>query len=124
MPDLREQAAAWLARGWPAVVVEVTEARGSAPREAGTRMLVDATGASSTIGGGHLELKAIAEARAMLAEIGPPSAEPARRCAARSRHYPLGPALGQCCGGAVTLSFSPLDAATLDAWPKAPPRFH
>jgi xanthine dehydrogenase accessory factor len=42
----------------------------------------------------------------------------------RSAHYPLGPALGQCCGGAVTLGFSPLDAAAVAAWPLAAPRFH
>ncbi len=42
MNALRDTAAAWLARGEPAVLVEVTEALGSAPREAGTRMLVSA----------------------------------------------------------------------------------
>ena len=35
------------------VVVEVLEARGSAPRAAGTRMLVRAERAVGTIGGGH-----------------------------------------------------------------------
>ena len=39
-------------------------------------------------------------------------------------HFPLGPALGQCCGGAVTLRFSPLDAAALAGWPQPAPRFH
>ncbi len=115
MHDLRALAAAWLAEGRCAVVVEVMEARGSAPRTAGTRMLVATDCAAGTIGGGHLELKAIDEARAMLQtnEPGP-----------RSRHYPLGPALGQCCGGAVTLSLARLDAAALAAWPQTPPRFH
>ena len=44
--------------------------------------------------------------------------------APHSVHYPLGPALGQCCGGAVTLSFTLLDAAMVDAWPAAAPLFH
>ena len=115
MADLRTLAAGWLERGRPAVVVEVAAARGSVPREPGTRMLVDAGTAAGTIGGGHLELKAIEEARAMLA---------ADDRAPRRRHFPLGPALGQCCGGAVTLAFAPLDAAALAAWPPGRPRFH
>ena len=63
MASLRDTAARWLADGTPAVLVEVTEALGSAPREAGTRMLVSATQCDGTIGGGHLELKAIERAR-------------------------------------------------------------
>jgi xanthine dehydrogenase accessory factor len=112
---LRETAARWLADGEPVVLVEVTDALGSAPREAGTRMLVGASRCAGTVGGGHLELKAIERARRMLAsgDLSPQSA-----------HYPLGPALGQCCGGAVTLGFTRLDARTLGAWPKAAPRFH
>lgn len=112
---MRDTAAAWFAAGTPAVLVEVTEALGSAPREAGTRMLVSAQRCEGTIGGGHLELKAIERAWRMLAagDAGPQSA-----------HYPLGPALGQCCGGAVTLGFSALDAKTVAAWPLAAPRFH
>lgn len=115
MATLRDTAAAWLAAGTPAVVVEVTQALGSVPREAGTRMLVAATCCEGTIGGGHLELKAIERARHLLAAGG---------TATQSAHYPLGPALGQCCGGAVTLGFAPLDAAAVAAWPLAAPRFH
>lgn len=115
MNGLRASAARWLASGQGAVLVEVTEARGSVPREAGTRMLVGAHQTAGTIGGGHLELKAIEQARQMLVtqDTGP-----------RSAHYALGPALGQCCGGAVTLRLSWLDAAALAAWPLEPPRFH
>jgi hypothetical protein len=36
----------------------------------------------------------------------------------------LGPTLGQCCGGVVTLRFEVLSAATLAAWQVPPPRFH
>ena len=115
MATLRDTAAAWLAAGTPAIVIEVTEALGSAPREAGTRMLVGADRCEGTIGGGHLELKAIERARRLLTtgERGPQSA-----------HYPLGPALGQCCGGAVTLGFGVLDARAVAAWPLTAPRFH
>ena len=67
MASLRDTAARWLADGTPAVLVEVTQALGSAPREAGTRMLVSATQCEGTIGGGHLELKAIERARRLLA---------------------------------------------------------
>ena len=115
MSTLRALAGSWLATGRPAVVVEVLHARGSVPREAGTRMLVSLVDAAGTVGGGHLELKAIALARAMLEQ---------GDLHARTEHYPLGPALGQCCGGAVTLVYAPLDAAALARWPLDPPRFH
>ena len=116
---LRETARRWLAEGRATVQVEVTQARGSVPRGAGTRMLVAADACAGTIGGGHLELKAIAHARALLrgaVEAIPSTLED-------SLHFPLGPALGQCCGGAVTLGFARLDAAALDRWPAEPPLF-
>ncbi|TXH58550.1 MAG: hypothetical protein E6Q93_10390, partial [Burkholderiaceae bacterium] len=69
MNALRDLAAAWLAQGTPAVLVEVSEALGSAPREAGARILVSATRCAGTVGGGHLELKAIERARQMLASV-------------------------------------------------------
>ena len=113
--SLQYSATEWLCAGVPGVVVEVSAARGSVPRERGTRMLVSAAQALGTIGGGHLELLAIDIARQMLAR--PDAVEPFER------HFPLGPALGQCCGGAVTLRFSRLDARCLRAWPSADPRF-
>lgn len=72
--------------------VVVAEAAGSAPREAGAAMLVWPGGQSGTIGGGALEFEAARRAIAAIAE-------------GRDRldREPLGPALGQCCGGAVTL---------------------
>ena len=68
---LRDRAAAWLGDARPAVVVEVVSVRGSVPRGVGTRMLVGADESLGTIGGGHLELKAITAARAMLAAGAP-----------------------------------------------------
>ena len=115
MDTLRDIGMQWLASGEPAVLVEVTDTRGSVPREAGTRMLVSASRLAGTVGGGHLELQAIELARRKLASDD---------ASAQSAHYPLGPALGQCCGGAVTLGFSRLDARALGAWPLAAPRFH
>lgn len=115
---VREAAQAWLRDGRPAVVVSVVEAKGSVPRLPGTCMLVG-DGQSigqciGTIGGGHLELQAIAEATELLAS---------GRTACQI-HYPLGPALGQCCGGAVTLAFERLDAERLARWPVPQPLFH
>ncbi|MEQ1805443.1 MAG: xanthine dehydrogenase accessory protein XdhC [Burkholderiaceae bacterium] len=115
MPTLRATAAAWLAAHKPAVIVEVDVAQGSVPREAGTRMLVSADECIGTVGGGHLEWKASAKARDMLAQGG--------AAAAQTEHYPLGPALGQCCGGAVTLTYAALDAAALARWPPPEPLF-
>lgn len=115
MHELLRAAEDFIACGEPAILVEVTEARGSAPRAPGTRMLVSGQQIVGTIGGGHLEWKAIDNAQGMLCRSTP---EP------QSVHYPLGPALGQCCGGAVTLGFSILDSALLAQWPRPAPRFH
>lgn len=71
----------------------VTKTKGSAPRNAGTSMLVWPDGQDGTIGGGTLEFQAIATARDLLKSGN----------ANHTNHVPLGPALGQCCGGAVTL---------------------
>jgi xanthine dehydrogenase accessory factor len=112
--DTRQAARQALAAGQRAVVVEVLEARGSTPRAAGTRMLVLPGHAVGTIGGGHLEAKALQTARALLDR---PAAAP------HSEHFPLGPALGQCCGGAVTLAYTALSADSLARWPEPAPLF-
>lgn len=121
--DTRHAATQWLAQGIPAVVVEVRQARGSAPRAAGTRMLVSGVQVLGSVGGGHLEWKALATARAMLAERGS-GASGEVPIAPRSQHFPLGPALGQCCGGAVDLDYALLDAPTLARWLRPQPLFH
>ncbi|MEY8878936.1 MAG: xanthine dehydrogenase accessory protein XdhC [Leptothrix sp. (in: b-proteobacteria)] len=124
---LHATAERWLREGRAAMDVEVLAHRGSVPREAGTHMLVSADAVAGTIGGGHLELKAIAAARALLAEraaVHDATGDAPRFDATPvDVHYPLGPALGQCCGGAVTLRTAPLNAARLAGWPAAPPRF-
>jgi xanthine dehydrogenase accessory factor len=74
-------------------LISVIGAAGSVPREAGARVVLQPTGGFfGTIGGGRLEYEAIAAARAVLA---------AGRGRAQFRDWPLGPNLGQCCGGVV-----------------------
>jgi xanthine dehydrogenase accessory factor len=97
-----------LAARMPAVLVTVAIVEGSGPREPGARMLVAGEQLAGTVGGGHLELRAIEIGRAMLAD-------------GRARHFErfaLGPSLGQCCGGVVHLAFEliePRQAALLAA---------
>jgi xanthine dehydrogenase accessory factor len=83
------------------VLVTVAVVEGSVPREPGAKMLVDAVHQWGTVGGGHLELRGVETARAMLA------AKQVRRL----ERFPLGPSLGQCCGGVVQLAFERLDHA-------------
>ena len=84
--------------------VVIAEVKGSSPREVGAAMLVWASGQSGTIGGGALEWQAAARARAMLGAGG-----------TRLDHEALGPNLGQCCGGAVTLVTEVYDVQNLPA---------
>ncbi|MBV7394277.1 xanthine dehydrogenase accessory protein XdhC [Mameliella sediminis] len=79
--------------------VVVASVAGSAPREVGAAMLVWDGGQTGTIGGGTLEFEA---------------AQMARHRDGLTRHA-LGPDLGQCCGGAVTLLTEHFDAAALQA---------
>jgi len=113
-PDPRSLARQWLDQGQPAMLVQVIASQGSVPRGAGTRMLVTTDAVIGTIGGGHLELQAIAQARAQLTAG---QAEP------QQQHYALGPTLGQCCGGALDVRTERLSAAALTSWPEEPPLF-
>jgi xanthine dehydrogenase accessory factor len=88
-----------------AVRVVVTATQGSVPRDAGTWMaVIDDAGPTllGTIGGGRLEFDAIAHAQALLQGTNSDT----------TRRYPLGPSLGQCCGGVVDLRFELHDANT------------
>ena len=81
-------------------MVSIVDAKGSAPREAGARMVVLEDGSfAGTIGGGTLEWRAISRAREALAKGGTGADPPAVDLARMS----LGPDLGQCCGGSVRL---------------------
>ena len=111
----------------PAVLVHVESTQGSAPREAGTWMAVFAQALVGTIGGGHLEHVAIAQARAILKDSSATCVQAA--CAAddgrvtqpilqpthQTMRFALGPALGQCCGGVVHVRFEPVRAQDLPA---------
>ncbi len=92
-----------LAEQEPVVLVRVAVAKGSTPREAGVSMLVTERAVHGTIGGGRLEWDAIQRARTLLGgdEI------------RATLEVPLGPAVGQCCGGHVTLSLARAGAAEL-----------
>ena len=86
------------------VRVLITGTSGSTPRETGASMLVWDIGLAGTIGGGTLEHSAISIARQLL-ETG--NSDPILRREA------LGPGLGQCCGGAMTLLFERIDRESL-----------
>ncbi|KAB8060066.1 xanthine dehydrogenase accessory protein XdhC [Janthinobacterium sp. FT14W] len=83
------------------VLVTVALVEGSGPREAGAKMRVSLDGQIDTIGGGHLELRAVEIAKTMLVT---------GDTQARFERFALGPSLGQCCGGVVYLAFEPVDA--------------
>ncbi|SMD03079.1 xanthine dehydrogenase accessory protein XdhC [Rhizobium sp. RU36D] len=92
--------AQFLATHPTSVSVEVTAARGSTPRDAGTVMIVADEAIWGTIGGGQLEFMAIDHARGMLrGEV-----------LADELDIPLGPEIGQCCGGRTVLRFATVDA--------------
>ena len=94
--------------GQPCALVTVAGVAGSAPREAGARMIVAPDQLLGTIGGGNLEFEAARIARARLAA---PAAGPRRFV----ELFPLGPMLEQCCGGAVYLHFELFTAAAGEA---------
>jgi xanthine dehydrogenase accessory factor len=85
----------FLALAPAAILVEIEAVKGSSPREAGTLMLVSQEALWETIGGGQFEYMAIDHARTML------------RTGATEDHMdiPLGPEIGQCCGGRTLLRF-------------------
>ena len=99
------QLAAFFANNDPVVRIDVTQALGSTPRETGAWMLASTTGLFGTIGGGQLEMMALTQARDLLASGD----------AEGTMDVPLGPEIGQCCGGRVALSLVLLDAKGIEA---------
>ncbi len=97
---------AFLEREYRIVIVEIREAIGSTPRETGAFMLVSPTDAHGTIGGGQMEHVAIDNARALLAGVSD----------IFEMDIPLGPEIGQCCGGRVILTFRIGDDEARAAW--------
>ena len=84
------------AEGEAYVLVTVLGTKGSTPRDMGTKMVFGAESSFGTIGGGHLEYRANMIAARLLAE---------QKQSQRIETFPLGPSLGQCCGGRVNLLF-------------------
>ncbi len=103
MADWARQALERLAVGGPCALVTLLAIEGSAPREAGCKMVVWDDGQAGMIGGGNLEFQATEQARRMLAK------GEAVRFAIQD--YPLGPLLAQCCGGRVRLMIERLEAS-------------
>ena len=87
------------------VLVTVLGTRGSTPRDCGTKMVVTRTKSYATIGGGHLEFKAIEQARKLLTEA---------QSKQKFEHFPLGAKLGQCCGGQATILFESFIKTNID----------
>ncbi len=85
------------------VLVRIEAAEGSTPREAGACMAVSPVAVAGTIGGGQLEFHCIDIARHMLSE----GAED------QLLDIPLGPQMGQCCGGRVRVSLRHAGAAEI-----------
>ncbi|MCX2695788.1 MULTISPECIES: xanthine dehydrogenase accessory protein XdhC [Ochrobactrum] len=94
MSGRRDDIRDFLNRRPDCVLVEVADVKGSAPRDVGTWMLVARDMIFRTIGGGQLEYMAIDHARKILAGGRDTPMD-----------IPLGPEIGQCCGGRVALSF-------------------
>jgi xanthine dehydrogenase accessory factor len=84
----------FLAANPATIVAELTAVRGSSPREAGTFMLISPTAQIGTIGGGALEYMVIDRARQVLRDGEDQD----------SLDIPLGPEIGQCCGGRVDVA--------------------
>lgn len=95
----------FLSRAKGVVLVSVSRALGSTPREEGAWMLVAPAAIFGTVGGGQLEFMAIERARAMIAD----------GTRTETLDIPLGPEIGQCCGGRVGIELALVDEALRDA---------
>lgn len=104
MINLWPKALALLKTRSDCVMVTVTKAEGSTPREEGAQMLVTAQGFHGTIGGGTLEWLAMAEAQSLLG----------KSKSIRTLTKSLGPDLGQCCGGRMALRLESLTSADIE----------
>ncbi|PCI63421.1 MAG: xanthine dehydrogenase accessory protein XdhC [Kordiimonadales bacterium] len=83
------------------ILVTIVGAKGSVPRETGTKMLVSDCSLEGTIGGGNFEFKIIEQARKFLKQTDTEYV---------FQSYALGPLLEQCCGGNVTILLERIEA--------------
>lgn len=93
------------ASGEPYVLVTILAVRGSAPRDSGTKMVVSSSATFDSIGGGHLEHQATKIALGLLAR---------GQATQQLEHFPLGPKLGQCCGGTTSVLFESFAGADIN----------
>jgi len=99
------QASLTLAReGRAYVLVTIIGVTGSTPRNSGTKMVVSRGDTFDTIGGGHLEYKAIKKANELLQD---------NKDRQLIEHFQLASQLGQCCGGNVTVLFECFAASSV-----------
>lgn len=76
----------------------IIRVKGSSPREEGAEMFVTATASAGTIGGGQAEWQTLQRARDMLA----------KGEMRTNMTITLGPEIGQCCGGQITVEIARL----------------
>lgn len=92
-------------RGEPAAMATLVHVAGSAPRDAGARMIVSHDAIFGTVGGGNLEMQLIDQARRLMEQAEPDILQ---------QDYPLGPLLAQCCGGRVRVLIERLGESSRD----------
>ncbi|MFM9974689.1 MAG: xanthine dehydrogenase accessory protein XdhC [Beijerinckiaceae bacterium] len=107
--------ARWLAQGIAFALARISAAHGSTPREQGAMMAISLQETVGTIGGGRLEWDVIARARALLAAS--PGSPTLEFC--EVQEFVLGPALGQCCGGRMTIRIKRANQADVDLLERA-----
>lgn len=95
--DLELKAAELKREGVAFCLATVVKSEGSTPRQIGAKMIVTADASFGTVGGGALEHKVIEDARALMI-----------RRISECKSYPLGPMLGQCCGGSMDVFIEPI----------------
>lgn len=87
------------------VLVTVLGVRGSTPRDSGTKMVFAANQFYGTIGGGHLEYRSAEIAAKLLLQ---------KDETQHIEYFPLGPSLGQCCGGSTSVLFESFKASNMN----------
>ena len=79
------------------ILATIIKAKGSVPRNENVSMVISSSKQYGTIGGGELEYQVIKESKALLNNLD---------CNQKIIELPLGPTLGQCCGGFVKIQLS------------------
>ncbi|HEV7718281.1 MAG TPA: xanthine dehydrogenase accessory protein XdhC [Arsenicitalea sp.] len=97
--------AGFMGRNPVAICAELLSVKGSSPRAAGTFMLIGPGEILGTIGGGALEYMVIDRSRQVIRD----------GLSGDELDIPLGPEIGQCCGGRVLVGMSVANAAKVDS---------